>query len=127
MADGTHRECDQSTSDGGWTLVARVNSAYEWVCPSQGGSSCKSADAALIPRANLFHSSHWASSLALAPGSGEDSGASTEPSLVRTYRGPSSYDVRFSFYTSDDDTVAAEDGYATFQAAAGPNVLFRYA
>ena len=124
MDDGTFRECDLSTAGGGWTMVARVNEDFSWICPDQGGANCLGASPTLAPRSNLWHSSHWASSVALAPGStGLASGVSTQPYFVRSYCGSSSWDVRFSFYDSASDTLPAADGYARFTASSGANMF----
>ena len=112
MTDGSFRECDMATAGGGWTLVARVSDDYSWVCPEAGGGDCMSASPSLVPASNLWHASHWASSVTLAPGAtGLASGVSTNPALVRTYRGSTAWDIRFSFYNSKTDTVAASEGY----------------
>ena len=127
MADGTRRECDQTTDGGSWTLVARVNTAFDWICPdamAAGASNCLGASTTLVPRSNLWHDSHWAGNVTVAPGAAARSGVSTEPSLVRAYRGSSSYDVRFSFYASDADVSPSVDGYATFPAPTDDAVLF---
>merc|ERR1712130_1057194 len=43
MADGTSHYRDMTTQGGGWTMIARVNSDFEWVCPSKKGGNCNKA------------------------------------------------------------------------------------
>eukprot|EP01052_Picozoa_sp_SAG31_P024235 SAG31_NODE_2048_length_6565_cov_2.692700_5_plen_207_part_00 len=114
MADGTRRWCDLNTDGGGWTLIARVNEDYAWVCPSHGGGDCNGAGE---PRenANLFSNTHWGSSVTLEPQEGANSGLSTNPDIIRErYLGDGGFDLRFSFYETSESMSPRDDAYATF-------------
>ena len=113
MTDGTSRYCDMTTEGGGWSLIARVNSDFEWVCPSKKGGNCNGAKESKN-RANLFDSSHWSNPMVIEPQAGALSGVSTKPSTVRTLIGTGAFDLRFSFYGSAGSNSPRDDAYATF-------------
>ena len=96
-------------------MIARVNSDFEWVCPSKKGGNCNKAKEPTT-RANLFDSSHRFSPVTLAGQQGARSGASTNPKTVRHFMGNGPYDLRFSFYSSASSTTPRDDAYATFAA-----------
>merc|ERR1711937_771328 len=116
MADGTAHYCDMTTEGGAWTLIARVNTDFEWVCPSKKGSNCMGAKEP-VSRANLFDSSHWVSPVTLAGQPGARSGVGTKPSTVRKFTGNGAFDLRFSFYDPSGSSTPRDDGYATFKSA----------
>jgi hypothetical protein len=103
-----------STDGGGWTLIARVNKDFDWVCPSKKGGNCYDAKES-SRRADLFDSSHWSKSLGIDAQSGVNSGISTDPKrILEDLLGDGSFDVRFSFYGSENSTTPRDDAYATF-------------
>ena len=115
MTDGASRYCDLSTDGGRWTLIARVSSAYEWVCPSNKNNRCDGSKDSK-DRANLFDQSHWYNSITVDAESGPRSGVSSSPAAVRSIIGNGAFDLRFSFYAHAESTEPSADGYATFSA-----------
>ena len=118
MADGIAHYCDMTTEGGAWTMIARVNSDFEWVCPSKKGGNCNGAKEPKN-RANLFDASHWYSPVTLASQPGARSGVSTNPKMIRDVIGDNAFDLRFSFYSSASSTEPRDDAYATFATRRG--------
>merc|ERR1712025_1245564 len=96
-------------------MIARVNTDFEWVCPSKGGANCVKAKEP-VSRANLFDASHWVSPVGLDGQPGARSGVSTKPSTVRQFMGSGAFDLRFSFYDSSASISPRDDAYATFSS-----------
>merc|ERR1712127_84599 len=115
MEDGTSHYCDMTTEGVGWTLIARVNTDFNWVCPSKNGANCVGAKES-VNRGNLFDGSHWFSPVALEGQPGARSGVSTNPKTVRKFIGSGAFDLRFSFYDSAASPAPRDDAYATFAA-----------
>ena len=113
MTDGTSRYCDMTTEGGGWSLIARVNKDFDWICPSKKGANCNGAKDP-VTRANLFDASHWTNPVLIDAQSGALSGVSTKPSTVRALVGTGAFDLRFSFYGSAGSNSPRDDAYATF-------------
>lgn len=91
------------TDGGGWTLIARVNKDTDWLDTSSPDTY------------NLWTQSHHRTHIDIAPQSGLESGISTEPSLVRTYKGSSTdWELRISFYDTEDSATPTRDSKVTF-------------
>ena len=116
MTDGASRYCDFKSAGGDWTLIARVSSAYEWVCPSRKNAKCAGSIEFSSDRGNLFDSSHWYDAITVDAENGGLSGVSTKPSTVRSIVGAGAFDLRFSFYADAKSSEPSDDGYASFSA-----------